>query len=36
LVVAEAASPVPAPAGWESLREKRYGRTYVTFLRRLG
>lgn len=35
LVVAEAAAPVPAPAGWESLREKRYGRTHVTFLRRV-
>ena len=36
LVVAEAGAPVPAPAGWEVLREKRYGRTHVTFLRRLG
>lgn len=35
LVVAEAGSPVPAPAGWEVLREKRYGRTHVTFLRRV-
>lgn len=35
LVVAESAAPVPAPAGWESLREKRYGRTHVTFLRRV-
>jgi 16S rRNA (guanine966-N2)-methyltransferase len=35
LVVAEAAAPVPAPAGWESIREKRYGRTHVTFLRRV-
>lgn len=35
LVVAEAAAPVPAPVGWESLREKRYGRTHVTFLRRV-
>ncbi len=36
LVVAESGAPVPAPAGWEVLREKRYGRTHVTFLRRLG
>ena len=36
LVVAEAGAPVPASAGWEVLREKRYGRTHVTFLRRLG
>ena len=35
LVVAEAAALVAPPAGWESLREKRYGRTHVTFLRRL-
>jgi len=35
LVVAEAAAPVAAPAGWEVLRERRYGRTHVTFLRRV-
>ncbi len=35
LVVAEAGAPVAAPEGWEVLREKRYGRTHVTFLRRL-
>ena len=35
LVVAEAAAPVPAPVGWEAVREKRYGRTHVTFLRRV-
>ncbi len=35
LVVAEAGVPVPAPNGWEVVREKRYGRTHVTFLRRL-
>lgn len=35
LVVAEAGAPVAAPAGWEVLRERRYGRTHVTFLRRL-
>jgi 16S rRNA (guanine966-N2)-methyltransferase len=32
LVVAEAAGPVAAPAGWEQGRVKRYGRTWVTFL----
>ena len=36
LVVAESGAPVPAPNGWEVLREKRYGRTHVTYLRRLG
>ena len=35
LVVAESGAPVAAPDGWEVLREKRYGRTHVTFLRRL-
>jgi 16S rRNA (guanine966-N2)-methyltransferase len=35
LVVAESAAPVEAPAGWEMLRTRRYGRTHVTFLRRL-
>jgi 16S rRNA (guanine966-N2)-methyltransferase len=35
LVVAEAGAPMAAPEGWEVLREKRYGRTHVTFLRRL-
>ena len=35
LVVAESGAPVPAPSGWEVLREKRYGRTHVTFLRRV-
>ena len=34
LVVAEAAATVPAPAGWEQGRVKRYGRTWVTFLHR--
>ena len=35
VVVAEAGAPVAAPAGWEVAREKRYGRTHVTFLRRV-
>lgn len=35
LVVAEADDPVAAPDGWEELRSKRYGRTWVTTLQRL-
>lgn len=35
LVVAEADDPVPAPDGWEQLRTRRYGRTWVTLLQRL-
>ena len=34
LVVAESNRPVTPPAGWEVLREKRYGKTWVTFLER--
>lgn len=34
VVVAESGAPVAAPTGWEVAREKRYGRTHVTFLRR--
>jgi 16S rRNA (guanine966-N2)-methyltransferase len=30
----EAAREVPAPAGWTSLRVRRYGRTTVTLLSR--
>lgn len=33
-VVAEAATEVPPPTGWERVRAKRYGRTWVTFLER--
>lgn len=33
-VVAEAGRAVAAPAGWEAVREKRYGRAWVTFLQR--
>ncbi|MBA3287759.1 MAG: 16S rRNA (guanine(966)-N(2))-methyltransferase RsmD [Acidimicrobiia bacterium] len=36
LVVAEGSGEVPAPEGWQSSRVKRYGRTWVTFLERLG
>jgi len=35
-VVAESASEVAAPGGWEPVRVKRYGRTWVTFLQREG
>ena len=35
LVVAEADDPVAAPEGWEQLRSRRYGRTWVTTLQRL-
>jgi 16S rRNA (guanine966-N2)-methyltransferase len=35
LVVAEADDPVDAPEGWEQLRSRRYGRTWVTLLQRL-
>ncbi len=34
LVVAESGSTVAAPTGWTVLRDKRYGRTRVTFLER--
>ena len=34
LVVAESGSSVEAPAGWTVTREKKYGRTRVTFLER--
>lgn len=33
-VVAEAAAPIAAPDGWDDVRAKRYGRTWVTFLER--
>jgi 16S rRNA (guanine966-N2)-methyltransferase len=33
-LVLEADVPVPAPEGWETVRERRYGRTHVTFLAR--
>jgi 16S rRNA (guanine966-N2)-methyltransferase len=32
VVVTEASDPVAAAPGWEQGREKRYGRTWVTFL----
>jgi 16S rRNA (guanine966-N2)-methyltransferase len=34
LVVAESNRTIAPPEGWEVLREKRYGRTWVTFLER--
>ena len=33
-VVIEADTPVGPPHGWETVRERRYGRTHVTFLAR--
>jgi 16S rRNA (guanine966-N2)-methyltransferase len=33
-VVIESGSPIVVPDGWESQREKRYGRSVVTFLTR--
>ena len=36
LVVAESDEPVVAPSGWEVVRTKRYGRTHVTTLERVG
>ena len=35
MVVAEADDPVDAPEGWQQLRSRRYGRTWVTVLERL-
>ena len=35
LVVAESGQELEAPPGWEAVRSKRYGRTWVAFLRRL-
>ncbi len=35
MVVAEADDPVEAPEGWDAVRAKRYGRTWVTVLERL-
>lgn len=34
LVVAESNRTITPPEGWEVLREKRYGKTWVTFLER--
>ena len=34
LVIAESGSSVDAPAGWTATRDKKYGRTRVTFLER--
>lgn len=34
LVIIESGAPVKVPDGWECLRERRYGRTNVAFLRR--
>ncbi|MBJ7369533.1 MAG: hypothetical protein JHC65_13880, partial [Ilumatobacteraceae bacterium] len=32
IVVAESNRAIVAPEGWEATRERRYGRTVVTFL----
>lgn len=34
LVIAESGRPIACPDGWEITREKKYGRTVVTFLER--
>lgn len=34
-VVAESDREITAPPGWESLRSRRYGRTFITWLRRI-
>lgn len=34
VVIAESGRPFPCPPGWEVVREKKYGRTVVTFLER--
>jgi 16S rRNA (guanine966-N2)-methyltransferase len=36
LAVAESSGPVTAPEGWDEVRSRRYGRTWVTILRRTG
>jgi 16S rRNA (guanine966-N2)-methyltransferase len=36
LVIAESDEPVVGPSGWEVVRTKRYGRTHVTTLERVG
>jgi len=33
-VVVESGAPLTAPEGWDEVRAKRYGRTWVTFLER--
>lgn len=34
-VVAESDRAIEAPAGWEAVRSRRYGRTFITWLRRI-
>jgi 16S rRNA (guanine966-N2)-methyltransferase len=34
LLIAESGAAIDAPAGWSVIREKKYGRTRVTFLER--
>jgi 16S rRNA G966 N2-methylase RsmD len=33
VVVLESDRPIDLPTGWEEVRAKRYGRTWVTFVR---
>lgn len=33
VAVLESGSPIGSPPGWETVRDKRYGRTHVAFLR---
>ena len=35
VVVLESDRAVELPTGWEEVRAKRYGRTWVTFVRRV-
>lgn len=35
VVVAEAGAEIAPPAGWTTMRARRYGRTWVTFLERI-
>ena len=34
-VIAESDREIPAPAGWETVRSRRYGRTFITWLQRV-
>ncbi len=34
-VIAESDREIPAPQGWESVRARRYGRTFITWLHRV-
>jgi len=34
-VIAESDREIPAPEGWEQVRARRYGRTFITWLQRI-